>query len=106
MTGLLLLILGAAAGGAWWQFLKGRERARQVAGLACRELGLLLIDDTVVLEGISRDPAARFSLLGLNYRFDFAFEGRLHRGGRVWVTPSGRARVAIETRSGQVIQEF
>jgi hypothetical protein len=43
---------------------------------------------------------------GLRYRFDFAYEGKLHRGGSVLVAPRRRTTVVIATRSGQVIQEF
>lgn len=106
MTGLLLLVAAALAGGAWWQFLQGRERARQSAGRTCKAHGLLLIDDTVVLDAVRFERGDRGPRLGLSYRFDFAFQGRLHHGGRVLVLPNGGTTVAIETVSGQVIEEF
>ncbi|MEJ8567406.1 DUF3301 domain-containing protein [Elongatibacter sediminis] len=106
MTGLILLLLALLAGTVWWQFLKGREMARRVAGLACRDHGLLLMDDTVILDGVKRDRRAGLPRFGLRYRFDYALQGRLHRGSSVLITPQGRATVVIDTESGQVIEEF
>lgn len=106
MTGLVFLVLGGLAGAAWWHLLKGREKARAAAGLTCREHGLALMDDTVVLDAVRLLKRKGMPALGLQYRFDFAHQGRLHRGGSVLIAPRGRARVVIETREGQLIQEF
>jgi hypothetical protein len=106
VIGLLLLVLAGLAGAAWWYLLQGRERARIAAALTCREHGLLLMDDTVVLDSVELNRKGGLPGYGLRYRFDFAYEGKLHRGGSVLVAPRRRTTVVIATRSGQVIQEF
>jgi len=60
VTGLLFLLIFGFAAISWWRLLKGKELARQAAGVTCREHGLVLIDDTVMLESIQlkkEDPA-------------------------------------------------
>ena len=72
MTGLLILVIGGLAAIAWWRLLQGKETARHAAAAVCREHGLVLMDDTVVLHAVqlkSEDPVRAW---GLKYRFDFA----------------------------------
>lgn len=104
MTGLLLLSLVGLASAAWWQFLKGRERARAAAAQVCRDHDLLLMDDTVVLDSV--EITRRRGGTGLRYRFEFAHHGRLSGGGSVLVRPQGQTTVVIQTLDGQVIQEY
>ena len=71
MTGLLILVIGGLAAIAWWRLLQGKETARLAAASACREHGLLLMDDTVVLDAsqMLNDPKALWitaAVLGLN----------------------------------------
>lgn len=105
MTGLLLLLLFGFAALAWWKLLQGKERARQAALLACREHGLQLMDDTVVLEAVQLRNTETQSAFGLRYRFDFAHEGILRTGSSVLVRPGRPATVIIATSSGQLIEE-
>ena len=105
MTGLLALVLFGFGALLWWRLLQGKEEARQAAATACREHGLQLIDDTVVLEAIQKSadvPGGRYEL---RYRFEFAYEGILHKGGTVLVAAGQPTRVIIPTSSGQVIEE-
>ncbi len=105
MTGLLLLILGGIAGLTWWQLLRGKERARSAASLRCKEYGLQLMDDTVVLDAIEINNVAGGKRYGLRYRFDFVREGLLRHGGSVFITPGRPARVVIKTNEGRLILE-
>lgn len=106
MTGLLLLTLGGLAGVSWWSLLKAKEQARTAASLACREHGLLLMDDTVMLDSVRLKKEQKSRGWRLCYRFDFAREGVLHKGGNVLIAPGRQAVVIIKTSSGQVIQEI
>jgi hypothetical protein len=106
MTGLLLFVLFIFAALAWWRLLQGKEAARAAAASACKEHGLLLMDDTVVLEGIELPHNSPSRSYGLSYRFDFAHEGILRKGGKVLVSPGQAIRVIISTSSGQVIEEI
>lgn len=106
MTGLLLFVFFACTALAWWKFLQGRETARSAAGKACREHGLLLMDDTVVLSGVELVGSGKTRSYGLRYRFDFAREGILRKGSSVLVSPGRATTVVIATSDGQVIEEI
>lgn len=105
MTGLILFVFFACAALAWWQFLQGREAARAAAGRACRDHGLLLMDDTVVLTGIELQGSGIVRHVSLRYRFDFALDGILRKGSSVLVSPGRATTVVIATSKGQVIEE-
>jgi len=105
MTGLLLLSLGGLAALSWWSLLKGKEQARGAAAITCREHGLLLMDDTVMLDSIRLKKAGQSRGYRLRYRFEFARDGILHKGGSVLIAPGQRSTVIIETSNGQLIQE-
>jgi len=105
VTGLLVLLIGGFAAISWWRLLKGKELARQAASVTCREHGLVLIDDTVMLESIQlkkEDPARAW---GFRYRFEFARNGVLHQGGTVLIAPGHRPTVIIQTDNGQLIDQ-
>lgn len=106
MLGLFLLILAGAIAISWWQLLHGRERARAVAAMACREHGLVLMDDTVVFETVSYRPAGQRGLFALVYSFEFAYQGILHHGGKVRVSPGMPSTVFITTEKGDLIEEY
>lgn len=106
MIGLILLVLAGVIGLSWWHLLQGRERARAVAAAACREHGLVLMDDTVVFDSVSYRPAGTKQLFSLLYRFEFAYQGVLHKGGKVLVSPGLRATVLISTVNGELIEEY
>jgi len=105
MTGLLLFALFGFGALFWWRLLQGKELARQAASKACREHGLQLMDDTVVLEAIQKPTDGQGGQYELRYRFDFAYEGILRKGGTVLVSSGQPTRVIIPTSSGQVIEE-
>jgi len=101
---ITLLIVSFAAI-SWWRLLKGKELARQAAAVTCREHGLVLIDDTVMLESIQlkkEDPARAW---GFKYRFEFARNGIPRKGGNVLITPGRLPTVIIQTDNGQLIDQ-
>jgi len=106
MTGLLLFVLFLVATLAWWRLLKGKELARQAAAKACREHDLLLMDDTVVLDAIQLHDNEWSKSYGLRYRFEFAHNGILRKGGKVLVSHRRPTTVIIPTSTGQVIEEI
>jgi hypothetical protein len=105
VTGLLILLIVGFGAISWWRLLKGKELARLAAGVTCREHGLVLIDDTVMLESIQlkkEDPARAW---GFKYRFEFARNGIPRQGGTVLIAPGRRPIVIIQTDNGQLIDQ-
>jgi hypothetical protein len=106
MTGLFLLIVAGLVAISWWQLLKGKEYARRAASRSCKEHGLALMDDTVMLDSVQLQPRGDGQVYGLKYRFEFAQDGILRKGGSVLIVPGHPARVVIRTRDGQLIEEI
>jgi len=106
LTGLLLLTLAGLAAVTWWSLLKGKEQARSAASITCREYGLLLMDDTVILNSIRLKGEGHSRAYCLQYRFEFARDGILHKGGTVLIAPGQRPTVIIRTSNGELIQEI
>ena len=106
MTGLLIFSLAGLAAVTWWHLLKGKEKARQAASISCREHGLALMDDTVVLDSIQLKNNETSRSYSLKYRFEFAKDGILRKGGNVLIKPGHRPTVIINTSDGQLIQEI
>ena len=103
MTGVLILVIAGFAAISWWRLLHGKEMARQAASVTCREHGLVLIDDTVMLESVQlrrEDPTRAW---GLRYCFEFARNGGPRKGGVVLISPRRRPTVIIQTDNGQLI---
>jgi hypothetical protein len=106
LTGLLILVVAGLAGITWWRLLKGKEQARHAAAVVCRQYGLVLMDDTVILHAVQlrrEDPVRAW---GLKYRFDYAENGILRKGGTVVIAPGHRPTVVIETGSGPLIENL
>lgn len=104
MTGILILLFAGLAAISWWRLLQGKELARHAASISCREHGLVLIDDTVILDSIQlrkEDPTGAW---GLKYCFKFARNGVPREGGIVLISPGRRPTVIIETDDGQLIE--
>lgn len=106
ITGLVILIVFGSAAVAWWRLLKGKELARIAAGLTCKQHGLVLMDDTVMLDSIQLRREDPINAWGLKYRFNFARGGILHQGGIVLLAPGHRPVVVIETEQGQLIEQL
>jgi hypothetical protein len=106
MTGLLILIVGGLAAVSWWRLLKGKELARHAAAVSCKQHGLVLMDDTVILDSVQLKREDPVRAWGLKYRFDFARDGILRCGGLVLIAPGRRPVVIIETDNGQLIDQL
>jgi hypothetical protein len=106
MIGLFIFLLLLAAGLSWWQLSKAREQARFAAGVACKQHGLVLMDDTVMLDSLDTRQWRGKRIIGIRYRFDFAQNGILNHGGQVLISPRQRALVVISTEQGQLIESI
>ena len=106
MTGLFLFAMAGLAAIIWWSLLKGKEQARGAASRTCREHGLLLMDDTVVLNSVRLAKEGKSRAYRLQYRFEFAKGGILHTGGSVLIAPGQRPTVIIRTVDGELIQQL
>jgi len=106
MTGILILLIIAMAAIAWWRLSQGKEMARRAASTICRQHGLVLMDDTVMLHNVQLRKEDPVRAWGFRYHFEFARNGILHRGGTVLLTPGQGAIVVINTDSGQLIERL
>lgn len=106
LTGLVILIIVGTIAVSWWRLLNGKELARSAASTACRTHGLVLMDDTVMLDSIQFKREDPVNAWGLKYSFEFAHTGILHRGGIVLIAPGHRPVVVIETDDGPLIEQI
>ena len=106
LTGLLLFTAAGLAAVIWWRLLEGKEAARAAAAAACRQNGLVLMDDTVMLESIQLRREDPVNAWGFRYRFDYARDGILHTGSAVLIAPGQRPVVVIETAGGPLIEHL
>jgi hypothetical protein len=106
MTGLLILVITGLAAVAWWRLLKGKELARSAAGMVCRQHGLVLMDDTVILHAVQLRRENSTRAWGFKYRFDFARAGIPCKGGTVLIAPGQAPTVIIETEGGPLIEHL
>jgi hypothetical protein len=76
LTKLLLLILAGVIAVYWWQSGLFKGRARELATAHCRQLGLQLLDQSMVITGIR--PALSGSgkiVFRRTYQFEFSSIG-------------------------------
>lgn len=106
ITGLIFLVTVSLIGISWWRLLKGKELARAAAGATCKQHGLVLMDDTVMLDSIQLRKEDPVNAWGLKYRFNFAHKGILHTGGIVILAPGHRPVTVIETSEGPLIEHL
>ena len=87
----------------------GRGRgspARASAAAICKQHGLVLMDDTVMLASVQLRKEDPVNAWGLKYRFEFARQGIRHTGGSVILAPGHRPVTVIETDEGSLIEHF
>ena len=77
-------MLLAAGAWVWYDSMRALERARQAGRDRCREVGVVLLDDTVVLTRLRpvRDAEGRWTL-HREYQFEFTGDGRSRYGGEI-----------------------
>jgi hypothetical protein len=83
-TALFGWLLLAAGGWFWYDSMRALERARQAGRQHCGHMGVVLLDDTVVLTRLrpARDAAGRWTL-HREYQFEFTGDGRSRHGGEI-----------------------
>ncbi len=93
-----LMTLVALAGGLWlWQdTMAARERATAACRRACRDAGVQLLDDTVVLEGLSLSGPWGQWVVERRYGFEFTDTGASRRPGLVVVRGQVVTAVALD----------
>ncbi|TMG98826.1 MAG: DUF3301 domain-containing protein [Betaproteobacteria bacterium] len=96
ILGFLLL-----ACGAWflWDSLKVRERANAAMRAACREEGLLFLDDTVALQSVwpARDDDGHLTLRRI-YEFEYSDTGHNRCKGNITMIADAVAALYIGPR--------
>ena len=106
ITGLFILIIIGGIVVAWWRLLKGKELARASAAAICKQHGLVLMDDTVMLASVQLRKEDPVNAWGLRYTFEFAHRGLLHTGGAVILAPGHRPVTIIPTENGPLIEHL
>lgn len=106
MIGLFIFLLLLLTAFSWWRLVKAREQARFAAGAACKQHGLVLMDDTVMLHDVQLKKEDPVRAWGFRYHFDYARDGILHHGGTVLLSPGQGAIVVIDTDTGQLIERL
>ncbi len=80
---LLLLLLAGLIGGYWWQSGIYKGRAREIATAHCRELGLQLLDQSMVIVGFWPVRIGGRLLFRRRYQFEFSSVGDRRYQGRL-----------------------
>lgn len=83
LTEVLLLLLIAAGAWYWIDSMRAWEYARRTIRARCEEVGVQLLDDTVVLakRRLRRDEDGQLTICR-EYRFEFTSDARVrYRGG-------------------------
>lgn len=81
-TGFVGLLLLVGSVWYWLSAMRAKDIARQAGRRRCKEVGVMLLDDTVVQRKLRlrRDPEGRLSFYR-EYRFEFTGDGNTrHRG--------------------------
>lgn len=84
ITGLVGLILLIGGGWYWFMAMRAKEIACHAGRSRCQDLGVVFLDDTVVLVRLRlrRDNEGRVALLR-QYKFEFASDGGKRYGGEI-----------------------
>ena len=96
ILGFLLLVCG---GWFLWDSLKVRERANAAMRTACREEGLLFLDDTVALQSVwpVRDDDGHLTLRRI-YDFEYSDTGHNRRKGNITMIDDAVATLCMGPR--------
>ena len=84
LTKLLLLILAGVIAVYWWQSGLFKGRARELATAHCRQLGLQLLDQSMVITGIwpARSGSGKIEFRR-TYQFEFSSIGDRRYQGKL-----------------------
>ena len=99
-----LWLLGLVGASAWlWSWsVSGRERVLAVVREVCRDLGLQVLDDSVVLRGVRPLWTADGLRLGRTYRFEFTLDGSTRHAGDVGLAGTQLAWVRVGHPQGTI----
>jgi len=106
MTQLFIFLLVCGSVVAWWNLMKGRQKAHKAAGLVCGNHGLQLLDDTVSLSSITWNRKDSNSRLLVNYGFEFATNGAKRRRGVATLGFPSSLTVTLDLEEGRLIETF
>ena len=106
MIELFILLLVTACIVAWWELMKGRQKARKAAGQVCGNHGLQLLDDTVSLGSVTWNRDKSRSRIQVNYGFEFAINGARRRGGVVTIGFPASLSVTLDLEEGRLIENL
>jgi hypothetical protein len=85
MPELILIMIACAAAYAWWNASRAAsERATQVGRNACRNAGVILLDESVHANGLRlrRNEDGRLGV-ERSFRFDYSYDGVERHTGRM-----------------------
>lgn len=108
MPNTLLLALLAFAALAWfWQDgLRAREQALALGRRACRQVGVQLLDETVVLQRIRLSRTANGGIgLARRYDFEFTVDGDERRQGRILLLSRRLQSIQLDLPEGMTLLE-
>ena len=97
MDKLPWLLLPAAALLYLWHSLPFKERARELATRHCRELGLQLLDQSVVIRGLWPQRTGGGWRLRRTYQFEFSSVGDRRYSGSIVLLGTNLQSIELET---------
>jgi hypothetical protein len=100
---LLVLLLFAWIIWLWRNNLAARERAIEVAGRTCRQVGVQMLDQTVSITRLGVGRSAYGLRLRRRYRFEFSTDGSDRYPGRVELLGLTVVSVQLDGPSGLVV---
>ena len=106
MIELFIFLLVTACVVAWWQLMKGRQKARRAAGQVCGNHDLQLLDDTVSLSSVTWNRHNSNSRIQVNYSFEFAINGAKRRRGVATIGFPASLSVTLDLEDGRLIENL
>ena len=98
LTKLLLLILAGAIAVYWWQSGLFKGRARELATAHCRQLGLQLLDQSMVITGIRPALSGSGKIeFRRTYQFEFSSIGDRRYQGQLVMQGLRLKSIELET---------
>jgi len=98
LDNLLLLVIAGLGAVYWWQSGLFKGKARQLATEHCRQLGLQLLDQSMVITGFwpTRTSAGNFAFRR-TYQFEFSSTGDRRYPGRLILEGMTLKSIKLET---------
>ena len=105
MNEILMILALFAVLWFWRDSLRTRERAIQASRLACRQLDVQLLDDTVALIKLRlcRTRSGTMALCRL-YEFDFTVDGEQRRSGTISMRGQSIEDIVLDIDSSKNLQ--